>query len=107
MDLILIIIKDCIISQGYGKQAFLSGEQEPWVFRGGLTAELTRLLPLDTVHDLFLYKAPDTPVNKTYTIRPYLASDEKAVYEVCARTCIDGEDGTMEFEGYPDLIGDK
>ncbi|XP_022670816.1 protein O-GlcNAcase-like isoform X3 [Varroa destructor] len=107
ISLINAYIKWIGYSKGYGKQAFLPGEQEPWVFRGGLTAELQRLLPLDTVHDLFLYKAPDTPINKTYTIRPYLASDERAVYEVCSRTCIDGEDGTMEFEGYPDLIGDK
>ncbi|XP_028967383.1 protein O-GlcNAcase [Galendromus occidentalis] len=95
------------LDSGYGKQAFLPGEQEPWIFQGGLIAELQRLLPLESVNDLFLYKAPDTPNSKTYSIRPYAAADEEAVYMVCNKTCIDGEDGTMEFEGYPNLIADK
>lgn len=93
-------------SKGY-KEAFISGEQEPWLFRGGLTAELQRLLPLESVSDLFLYKPPESPSSKTYTIRPYLPSDEPLVYEVCRKTCDDGMDGTQVFPEFPNLIGDK
>ncbi|KYM88779.1 Bifunctional protein NCOAT [Atta colombica] len=65
------------------KETFMSGEQEPWVFRGGLTADLQRLIPVDSGNDLFVYKAPEVPNSKIYTIRPYLPSDEEAVYTVC------------------------
>lgn len=65
------------------KETFMSGEQEPWVFRGGLTADLQRLIPVDSGNDLFVYKAPEVPSSKIYTIRPYLPSDEEAVYAVC------------------------
>ncbi|XP_013779200.1 protein O-GlcNAcase-like isoform X1 [Limulus polyphemus] len=93
-------------SKGY-KEAFMSGDQEPWLFRGGLTAELQRLLPLESVTDLFLYKPPEPPSAKVYTIRPYLTSDEAAVYEVCRKTCDDGLDGSDVFPDSPDLIGGK
>ncbi|XP_003426978.1 protein O-GlcNAcase isoform X2 [Nasonia vitripennis] len=65
------------------KETFMSGDQEPWVFRGGLTADLQRLIPVDSGNDLFVYKAPEVPSSKIYTIRPYLPSDEEAVYSVC------------------------
>ncbi|XP_035216464.1 protein O-GlcNAcase-like isoform X2 [Stegodyphus dumicola] len=89
------------------KEAFMSGDQEPWAFLGGLTAELQHLLPLESVNDLFLYKSPETPNNRIYTIRPYLPSDEAQVYNVCRRTCDDGMDGSEVFPEYPNLIGDK
>ncbi|XP_029047484.2 protein O-GlcNAcase isoform X3 [Osmia bicornis bicornis] len=69
------------------KETFMSGEQEPWVFRGGLTADLQRLIPVDSGNDLFVYKAPEVPTSKIYTIRPYLTSDEHAVYSVCNKVC--------------------
>ncbi|XP_016917143.1 protein O-GlcNAcase isoform X2 [Apis cerana] len=69
------------------KETFMSGDQEPWVFRGGLTADLQRLIPVDSGNDLFVYKAPEVPSSKIYTIRPYLASDEDAVYAVCNKIC--------------------
>lgn len=65
----------------------MSGDQEPWVFRGGLTADLQRLIPVDSGNDLFVYKAPEVPSSKIYTIRPYLASDEDAIYAVCNKIC--------------------
>lgn len=37
----------------------MSGDQEPWVFRGGLIADLQRLMPVDQGNDLFLYKLPE------------------------------------------------
>lgn len=40
---------------------------------------------MDSGNDLFVYKAPEVPTNKIYTIRPYLPSDEEAVYQVCNR----------------------
>lgn len=85
----------------------MSGDQEPWLFRGGLIAELQRLLPLESGSDLFLYKPPELPSSKIYTIRPYLPSDEPLVYEVCRKTCDDGMDGTKVFSELPNLIGDK
>ncbi|XP_012259880.2 protein O-GlcNAcase [Athalia rosae] len=68
------------------KETFMSGDQEPWVFRGGLTADLQRLIPVDSGNDLFVYKAPEIPCSKIYTIRPYLLSDEEAVRSICNRT---------------------
>ncbi|KAI4470352.1 o-glcnacase [Holotrichia oblita] len=85
-------------SKGW-KETFMSGEQEPWVFRGGLTADLQRLIPVDSGNDLFVYKAPDIPTRKVYTIRPYLPSDEAQVYDVCNRTCKDGLEDCLP---YPD-----
>lgn len=86
----------------------MSGEQEPWVFRGGLTADLQRLIPVDSGNDLFVYKAPDIPTARVYTIRPYLPSDEQEVYNVCIKTCKDGlEDNQIYPEKYKDLQGDR
>lgn len=42
-----------------------------------------RLIPVDSGNDLFVYKAPEVPSSKIYTIRPYLTSDEETVYAVC------------------------
>uniref|UniRef100_A0A2C9JS88 protein O-GlcNAcase n=1 Tax=Biomphalaria glabrata TaxID=6526 RepID=A0A2C9JS88_BIOGL len=93
-------------SKGY-KEAFMSGDQEPWVFRGGLQAELQRLLPIDSAHDLFYIKPPDYIITKTYNIRPYKALDEDAVYQICLKTCDDGMDGTDVFPNNPHIMGDK
>lgn len=38
---------------------------------------------MDSGNDLFVYKAPEVPSSKIYTIRPYLPGDEEAVYSVC------------------------
>jgi protein O-GlcNAcase/histone acetyltransferase len=53
------------------REAFLSGDHEPWVFRGGLTADLQRLMPVDSGNDLFLYQFPDQPTTNIYNIRSY------------------------------------
>nr|CAG4636800.1 EOG090X01OH [Ceriodaphnia reticulata]SVE72785.1 EOG090X01OH [Ceriodaphnia reticulata] len=99
------------LSFNQGSKPFLSGEQEPWVFRGGLAADLQRLLPLESVNDLFLYKTPETPTRQVYTIRPYLASDERSVYELCrrlhlARVGATSCDMEKTLHSYPDLLGD-
>ncbi|XP_059615750.1 protein O-GlcNAcase-like [Phlebotomus argentipes] len=83
-------------SKGW-KDTFMSGEQEPWVFRGGLTADLQRLLPVDSGNDLFLYKLPDAPSSNFYTVRPYVFTDEEAVYSICHKTCRDGSDCSELF----------
>ncbi|CAG5130642.1 unnamed protein product [Candidula unifasciata] len=93
-------------SKGY-KEAFMNGDQEPWVFRGGLQAELQRLLPIDSAHDLFYIKPPDYIVTKMFNLRPYRPEDEDAVYHICAKTCDDGMDGTDVCPDYPQLLGDK
>ncbi|KAB0795141.1 hypothetical protein PPYR_11980 [Photinus pyralis] len=89
-------------SKGW-KETFMSGEQEPWVFRGGLTADLQRLIPVDSGNDLFIYKAPDVPTCRVYTIRPYTTQDERRVYDVCTRTC---KDGLEDAHPYPEDLKD-
>ncbi|GFN82438.1 cell division cycle-associated protein 7-like [Plakobranchus ocellatus] len=93
-------------SKGY-KEAFMSGDQEPWVFRGGLQAELQRLLPIDSAHDLFYIKPPDYIVTRPCNLRPYTPADEDALYNICLKTCDDGMDGTDVFPEHPLLMGDK
>lgn len=51
-----------------------------------------RLIPVDSGNDLFVYKAPEVPTSKIYTIRPYMPADEDAIYAVCNR--ITGVTGT-------------
>ncbi|KAM8706923.1 hypothetical protein ACLKA7_011083 [Drosophila subpalustris] len=72
-------------SKGW-KEAFMSGEQEPWVFRGGLSADLQRLMPVDAGNDLFVYKLPEQPTANYYQIRPYRSSDETEINKICTRT---------------------
>lgn len=87
-------------SKGW-KEAFTSGDQEPWVFRGGLTADLQRLIPIDSGNDLFTYKLPDSPSTNVYNIRPYAHTDEKELYAICHKTCRDGSDCSELFpEGF-------
>lgn len=57
----------------------MSGDQEPWVFRGGLTADLQRLIPIDNGNDLLAYRPPTSPTSELYTIRPYIESDTDQV----------------------------
>ncbi|XP_013103451.1 protein O-GlcNAcase [Stomoxys calcitrans] len=71
-------------SKGW-KEAFMSGDQEPWVFRGGLIADLQRLMPIDQGNDLFIYKLPDLPTTDYHTLRPYNAVDEATVNRVCTQ----------------------
>lgn len=78
-------------SKGW-KETFMSGDQEPWVFRGGLVADLQRLIPLDAANDLFLYKLPETSAVNLYTFRPYCFADEANLYSVCYRTLHDGDE---------------
>ncbi|ESO96834.1 hypothetical protein LOTGIDRAFT_115468 [Lottia gigantea] len=93
-------------TKGY-RDTFCNGEQEPWVFRGGLQSELQRMLPIDTAHDLFIMKPPEVMVTTNYTFRPYRLTDERSVYNVCLKTCDDGMDGTDVFPENLDLIGDR
>ncbi|XP_056388844.1 protein O-GlcNAcase isoform X2 [Hyla sarda] len=85
---------------------FLSGDQEPWAFRGGLAGEFQRLLPIEGANDLFFQPPPLTPTSKVYTIRPYYPKDEASVYKIC-REMYDDEMDDLPFESQPDLIGDK
>lgn len=66
-------------SKGW-KESFMSGDQEPWVFRGGLVADLQRLIPVDNANDLFLYKFPEQPNDDFMSIRPYTYADEETIY---------------------------
>lgn len=71
-------------SKGW-KEAFMSGDQEPWVFRGGLIADLQRLMPIDQGNDLFVYKLPDLPTTDYHMMRPYNSMDEAAINTVCTQ----------------------
>ncbi|EDV94572.1 GH21911 [Drosophila grimshawi] len=81
-------------SKGW-KEAFMSGEQEPWVFRGGLTADLQRLMPVDSANDLFVYKLPEQPTANYYLLRPYQHQDEQQINAICTRTY-------MQWQSEPD-----
>ncbi|KAJ8715469.1 hypothetical protein PYW07_009951 [Mythimna separata] len=76
-------------SKGW-REAFESGSQEPWVFRGGLTADLRRLLPVECTSDALRTLPPPTIL--PLTIRPYCVADEEAVCAICHKTCRDGSD---------------
>lgn len=67
------------------------------VFRGGLTADLQRLIPIDSANDLFNYKLPEMPLTTFYKIRTYELVDEKEVYSVCHKCCLDGSDCSELF----------
>ncbi|XP_064419041.1 protein O-GlcNAcase isoform X2 [Latimeria chalumnae] len=85
---------------------FLSGDQEPWAFRGGLAGEFQRLLPIDGANDLFNQPPPLMPTSKVYTIRPYYPKDEASVYKICREIYGEGMDD-QPFSEQPDLIGDR
>ncbi|VDM16665.1 unnamed protein product [Hydatigera taeniaeformis] len=61
-------------SPGYSEMT-MSGDHEPWMFRGGIIAELQRILPLESAQDLF--PAPSR-VGPTMTTTPAasLTADE-------------------------------
>lgn len=76
------------------------------MFRGGLTGELQRLLPLECATDLFTYSARPVAgdvMTQVFTIRPYNSSDEMAVYRVCNEAnkhlCVESE-----INEHPQLI---
>lgn len=86
---------------------FLSGEQEPWAFRGGLAGEFQRMLPIDGANDLFFQPPPLVPTSKVYTIRPYYPKDEASVFRICREMYSDEMPEDSSFVEHPDLIGDK
>ena len=84
----------------------MSGDHEPWVFRGGLAADLQRLMPVDSGNDLFLYQYPESPVSEVFHIRPFRPSDEEECYRVCLQTWDDGMDASQDFPSHPTLVGE-
>ena len=85
------------------REAFVSGDHEPWVFRGGLVSDLVRLLPLDSGSDLYIYKHPEVPASLLYLVRPYQHKDEAAIYRLVAAAYeeeIDAPMGTFFFQLY-------
>ncbi|KAL7877585.1 hypothetical protein SRHO_G00042280 [Serrasalmus rhombeus] len=86
---------------------FLSGDQEPWAFRGGLAGEFQRLLPIDGANDLFYQPPPSMPTSKIYSIRPYFTEDEAAVYKICKEIYTEGCEEIPFSDQEPDLIGDR
>lgn len=63
---------------------------------------------MDSGNDLFVYKAPEVPTCRVYTIRPYVLEDEALVFDVCSRTCKDGlEDSHVYPEELKNLHADR
>jgi protein O-GlcNAcase / histone acetyltransferase len=94
-------------SKGW-KETFMSGDQEPWVFRGGLIADLQRLIPVDSGNDLFIYTLPERPTLNFYSIRPYCSQDETEIFSICHKTCRDGSDCTELFpESLQEIPADR
>lgn len=89
------------------KSGFFPEDPEPWVFRGGICADLQRLLPIDGGHEMFSLRAPDVPTMCVYTIRPYQPPDEKSLYDICLLTCDDGQDGHDLFPNEHKKPGDR
>jgi len=89
------------------REAFISGDHEPWVFRGGLTADLQRLMPVDSGNDLFMYMFPDHPTNLIYKIRQYRHEDENTVLHIALQTWEDGMDASQFYTSHPKLVGEK
>ena len=77
------------------------------MFRGGLTADLQRLMPVDSGNDLFMYMFPDHPTSLIYKIRQYRPADEDAVYRICLQTWEDGMDASDYYSTHPKLVGEK
>ncbi|XP_065372571.1 protein O-GlcNAcase [Calliphora vicina] len=100
-------------SKGW-KEAFMSGDQEPWVFRGGLIADLQRLMPVDQGNDLFLYKLPELPTTDYHVMRPFTLLDESSIYQVSTEgvlsltsPVVDSDQAQLELsENIRDLIPD-
>lgn len=66
------------------------------------------MIPVDSGNDLFVYKVPDVPTSRVYTIRPYQPTDESSVYNVCNKTCKDGlEDNVPYPDKFKDLPADR
>ncbi|CAH1782880.1 unnamed protein product [Owenia fusiformis] len=89
------------------REAFMNGEQEPWVFRGGLQAELQRMLPLDGASDLFnpiVLDPASSACNSMTIVRPYLPSDKNAVFDLCRKIYDEQMDVTDTTQEYPDLV---
>ncbi|ALC47423.1 Oga, partial [Drosophila busckii] len=82
-------------SKGW-KEAFMSGDQEPWVFRGGLIADLQRLMPVDSGNDLFIYKLPEQATPNYHMLRPYNIADEQQISNICTRVYMQWNMPTVE-----------
>ncbi|CAG9119008.1 unnamed protein product [Plutella xylostella] len=63
-------------SKGW-REAFESGAQEPWVFRGGVTAELRRLVPVESSPEAA--RAARPPPRLPPSIVPYAPRHEQAL----------------------------
>nr|XP_018668583.1 protein O-GlcNAcase-like isoform X1 [Ciona intestinalis] len=82
-------------------------DPEPWVFRGGLSGEFQRLLPISSAFDLFCQTLPRSPQVSTYIVRPYVPTDEESVFSVCYSTWDDGKRDMEMFENHKQLPADR
>jgi len=86
--------------------AFMSGVQEPWVFQGGVQAEIQRLMPLDGAADLLLPMWPSTPITHMCEVRPYTEEDQEKIYEVCQKV-YEEQSSISQGSEHPQLVADR
>jgi len=73
--------------------------------------ELQKLLPVESVQDLFLCRPPHPPCGRIFRARPYCAlTDRDEVYALCKASIMDENNldvcGIDQFTEYPELVGD-
>nr|CAB3263810.1 bifunctional protein NCOAT-like [Phallusia mammillata] len=89
------------------RYSWLGPDPEPWAFRGGLSGEFQRLLPVGSSFDLFCQTIPLDPQVCTYIVRPYVPADEVSVFDVCYATHNDGMECSNSFSQHKDLPADE
>ncbi|XP_038649092.1 protein O-GlcNAcase isoform X2 [Scyliorhinus canicula] len=78
-----------------------------WIHRGGLAGEFQMMLPVTNSSELFNQPPPLFPTLKSYTIRPFVHEDKKALYSVCRdiHNTKSQEKDAADID--TDLIGDR
>ncbi|CAF0851880.1 unnamed protein product, partial [Didymodactylos carnosus] len=81
---------------------FMSGDQEPWVHRGGLSAEFLNVLPIGPYQNILR----EQKFLSIYTIRPVLSTDDPMLYDICTQSSFNHSYSDL-LSQYPDIIADK
>ncbi|CAF1059131.1 unnamed protein product, partial [Didymodactylos carnosus] len=81
---------------------FMAGDQEPWVNRGGLSAEFLNVLPIGMYQSILR----DQKSLSIYTVRPMLSSDDPVLYDIYTQSSFNHSYSDL-LSQYPDIIADK
>jgi len=88
------------VSTGVG---WLGSDPEPWAYRGGLSGEFQRLLPVSGSLDLFSHVVSLEPQATTYIVRPYLPEDKQAIFDICYENSNEKD----QFVNHKNLPGER